>query len=266
MSIMGQPRRYRVNPADPRAPKMEIWELLSPAERKRVVDELPAEVPWELMPPEGDFHRKAKERAVDSLDGYFRRIGRRIYVSAELAVYYPDERRFSPDLLAVTDVDHHDRQKWVVAAEGKGLDLVMEVVAEGSEKKDYEYNVARYARLGISEYFIYDRKRVHLVGYALPEAGATTYQPILPQVGRWPSRVLGLDLSLEAERVRFFSGTAPLPESAELAARAEHLLTEAIAKREEAERRAEEEARRAEHAEEELQQLRAELERFKRQR
>lgn len=263
---MVQRDRYRVDAADPRAPSMDVWERLTPSERARVVAELPAEVPWELMPPEGDFHRKPKERAVDALDGFFRRIGRRIYVSAELAVYYPDEPRFSPDLLAVTDVDHHDRSKWVVATEGKGLDLVIEVIWEGSEKKDYEFNVSRYARLGISEYFIYDRKRGRLLGYALPTPDATIYQPILPQGGRWTSRVLGLDLALEVDRLRFFFGTAAVPESAELAARTEDLLSTAIANKEEAERRADLEAARAARAEEEMANMRAELERLRRER
>jgi len=264
---------------------MEIWALLTPTERKRVVAELPAEVPWELMPPEGDMHRKAKERSVDALDGFFRKIGRKVYVSSELAVYYPNEPRFSPDLFAVLDVEPHDRQRWVVAAEGKGLDLVMEVVWEGSEKKDYEFNVARYARLGIAEYFIYDRRNMRLLGYALPSADAKIYQPIVPQVGRWTSRVLGLDLALEADRVRFYYGTAALPESAELAARVQALLAEAIEKKSDAEHRAEEEMRRAEEearlreeearradgeaeraqrAEDELARVRAELERLRR--
>ncbi|WP_394848318.1 Uma2 family endonuclease [Pendulispora brunnea] len=270
---MSQRLRYQVDPADPRAPSMEIWEQLTPAERTRVVAELPAEVPWELMPPEGDAHRKAKERSVDALDGFFRKVGRRVYVSAELAVFYPNEPRFSPDLLAVLDVEHHDRSKWVVAAEGKGLDLVIEVVWEGSEKKDYEFNVSRYARLGTAEYFIYDRKRGRLVGYRLPSSDAKTYQPIVPQGGRWSSQVLGLDLALEAERVRFYYGNAPLPESAELAARTENLLNEAILRKEESDQRAEEEAQRADQeaararrAEEELASVRAELERLKRER
>ena len=58
-------------------------------------------------------------------------------------------RGSAPDLLAVRDVETHPRQKWVVSHEGKGLEWVMEVHVGGDRKKDAEYNVERYARLGI---------------------------------------------------------------------------------------------------------------------
>src|SRR5262249_47509370 len=105
--------------------------------------------------------------------------------------------------------------------------------------------VERLARLGIPEYFIYDRKRGRLQGYVLEE-GETVYGRIVPQQGRWPSRVLGLSLSLEGDRLRLYAGTAAVPELEELAARGERLLAGAIARVEEAERRAEQEAQRAE--------------------
>src|SRR5688572_2964910 len=98
------PEMYRIDPVDPRAPSQEVWDAMSPEERARVVAMLPAEVPLELYPPEGDQHRKAKTRTADTLDAFFRRIGRKIYVSSELGVFYPGERRFAPDVLAVLDV------------------------------------------------------------------------------------------------------------------------------------------------------------------
>ncbi len=42
-------------------------------------------------------------------------------------------------------------------------------------------NVERYARLGIPEYFVYDRKRQDLRGYRLPSPEARRYQRIVPQ-------------------------------------------------------------------------------------
>ena len=64
------------------------------------------------------------------------------------------------------------RDKWVVSAEGKGLDWVLEVHVGGDRKKDAERNVARYARLGIPEYFLYDGASNRLTAYRLatPEA------------------------------------------------------------------------------------------------
>jgi Uma2 family endonuclease len=165
-----------------------------------------------------------------TLRAFFESTGRRVYVSSELAVYYPAERRFAPDLFAVCDVETHKRGKWVVSHEKKGLDFVMEVHVLGDSRKDLELNVARYARLGIPEYFIYDRGRQRLHGFRLPHAKARTYEAVLPSGGRLPSRVLGLDLVLEEDRLRFYQGTAYLLESRELVARLERIVQDVEAK------------------------------------
>jgi Uma2 family endonuclease len=245
------PEAYRFDPDDPRAPSEEQWEQMSPEERARVVAWLPAEVPLELQPPEGDPHWNAKTRTRTTLDDFFRRIGRKIYVSSELAVFYPDEPRFSPDVLAVLDVESHERDKWVVAYEGKGLDLVIEVHYGGDRAKDYETNVERYARLGIREYFIFDRRHLSLRGYRLspPEEGRAgrrgTYRPILPQGGAYPSEVLGLDLTLDGSRLRFLFGMAPVPEAEELVTKLQSMVGGLLVQAEEAEKRAAAEAERA---------------------
>jgi len=208
---------WTVDPDDPRAPPEDVWEALSPAERKRIVDSLPSEVPCsQANPPEGDAHFKAKIGTREVLDGFFARVGRRVYVACELPIYYPGESLFAPDVLAVLDVVTHERKSWVVKDEGKGLDLAVEILVSGSRRKDLEENVVRYARLGITEYFVFDRARLRLHGYRLPEAGARTYQPVLPQGGRYASHVLGLDLRIEGTRLRFFSGTAAIPDASEL--------------------------------------------------
>jgi Uma2 family endonuclease len=230
-----------------------------------------------MSPPEGDLHFQAKVRALDVLRGYFTRMRRRVYLAAELPVYYPGERRFAPDLLAVLDVETHERSKWVVSAEGKGLDFVLEVHVGGDRKKDAEFNVARYASLGIPEYFIYDRSRQRLVAYRLPSPSARTYVPLLPQHGRYVSEQLGLELQIEGGRLRFYAGNALLLESEELIARLELLVSElqqradeeARLRQEETERRQEEarlrqeEAQRREEAERRVAELQAELERLK---
>jgi Uma2 family endonuclease len=264
------PDAYRFDPVDPRAPSEEQWARMSPEERSRIVEMLPAEVPIELMPPEGDPHRIAKTRATDTLDAYFRRIKRKIYISSELAVFYPDEPRFSPDVLAVRDVELHERNKWVVATEGKGLDLVIEVHDKGDADKDYKVNVARYARLGIEEYFIFDRGQLTLRGYRLPpmEPGrsgrARAYRPILPQQGQYSSEVLGLDLRVEGTKLRFLQGMAPLPEAEELIGKLGTRLDEAIVHQQEAAERARLAEERAAALEQQLAEARAEIDRLKR--
>jgi Uma2 family endonuclease len=237
---------YVVDPEDPRAPPQDVWDAMSAEERIRVVEELPSEIE-SAYPPEGDVHRKAKDGPLGALGAYFKRIGRRVYLSSNLPVYYPGERIFAPDLIAVLDVEPHERDRWVTSHEARGLDLALEVLYRGDDRKDLERNVERFARLGIPEYFIYDRKRGRLQGYVLEE-GEAVYERIVPQQGRWPSRVLGLSLSLEGDRLRLYAGTAAVPELEELAARGEQLLADAIARVEEAEKRAEQETERAEQA------------------
>ncbi|UQA56418.1 Uma2 family endonuclease [Polyangium aurulentum] len=246
---MIEPEPYVVDPDDPRAPSEEQWARMSPAERARVLAALPSEVPFEVAPPEGDLHRDAKERALDALGQFFRRIGRKVYLSSELATYYPGTPRIVPDVLAVLDVEPHPRSKWAVADEGRGLDWVLEVHVEGSRRKDHERNVALYAACGIPEYFLYDRSRQELRGFRLPSADARIYQPIVPQGGRWASAVLGLDLSVLEGRLRFFHGGAPLSEAEELIGRLETMVDELVEKRVDVEKALEDERRAREVAE-----------------
>lgn len=258
---------------------------MSMEERERVVASLPDEVTWdEMAMPEGDKHLRAKVRALDVLSGYFSHQRRKVYLGAELPIYYPGERRFAPDLLAVLDVETHERGKWVVSHEGKGLDWVMEVHVGGDRKKDAEYNVRRYARLGIPEYFIYDRARERLEAYRLPSPEARQYVRMEASRGRYTSEVLGLELQLEGGKLRFWAGNALLLESGEMIDRLKEMLdgvqrradeeirhlTEEVRRREEEVRQRDEEARRLaeevrrrEEAERRLAELQRELERLK---
>ncbi|WNG31047.1 Uma2 family endonuclease [Cystobacter fuscus] len=252
----------------PRAPTQEEWDALSPEERARVVEALPGEVTYaEMSPPEGDRHFQAKVKALDTLRGHFARQRRRVYLAAEMPVYYPGARRFAPDLMAVLEAEAHERDKWVVSAEGKGLDFVLEVHVGGPRRKDARDNVVRYASLGIPEYFIYDRRRQRLHGYRLPAPEARVYELLEPSGGVYVSEQLGVELRLEEGRLRFYSGRELLLEPEEVIARLEQ-LTEGLQRRvdeearlaKELRRRVDEEARRAEEsrrrADEEAKELR----------
>ena len=256
----------RTSPAGfPMAPSAEEWEALSPAERAAVAAALPGEVTdAEMSPPEGDLHFRAKISALDALRGYVTRQRRRIYLASEMPTYYPAEPRFAPDLFAVLDAGDAERDKWVVSADGKGLDWVLEVHVGGDRKKDAERNVARYARLGIPEYFLYDRARNRLAAYRLPTHDARTYTAIIPNHGRYESRVLGLEVQVHRDRLRFYAGTALLLESDELVARIQEMADEANRRAEEADQRREEESRLRKEAEQEVARLREEIERLKR--
>jgi Uma2 family endonuclease len=257
---------YLLDSADPRAPTEEQWAAMSEDERARVVAALPTEMPWELHPPEGDSHRDPKDAARDALSEHFRRKGRRVYVSSELVTYYPGEPRFCPDILAVVDVEPHKRESWVVSKEGKGLDLVLEVHVSGDTHKDFEHNVERYARLGIPEYFAFDQPRSLLWGWRPRDRSSKSYERIVPQGGRLRSWVLGLELTVESGRVRFYEGSAPLLFVDELVGRLESMVDELIVARDVAvqraqqeAQRAQQEAQRAEALEKEVAQLRDEL-------
>lgn len=229
--------------AIPRTPTVEVWRAMSPAARLdfqlQVLDAVNAAA--DLM-GEGRPHKKAKTRALDALGLHFKAIGRSIYLAEEMVVLYPGTEPFTPDILAVLDVEEpeeDERMSWVVADEGKGLDLVIEVLYKGDRNKDLVQNVERYAQLGISEYFVYDRLRHKIHGYRLPAPGAGRYQHILPQHGRFHSNVLGLDMMIAGTDLRFLSGEAELPGSERLIDRLQGMMLSASTRAEQAEARAE---------------------------
>ncbi|MEO7332186.1 MAG: Uma2 family endonuclease, partial [Minicystis sp.] len=223
----------------PVAPTEAEWRALTPKERERFLIEATDALsdPLRVM-TEGRRHKKAKARAADMLGLHFKAMGRVVYVAEEMAAIYPGEAAFSPDVLAVLDVPQPDddpRMAWVVVDEGKGLDFVLEVLHRGDRNKDLVENVERYARLGIPEYFIYDRARQQLHGYRLVGPGARRYQRIVPQSGRYSSLLLGLDLAIQGGSLRFFQGMSELFGSADLIDRLEGIVDELEAKAEQAE-------------------------------
>ena len=236
----------------PTVPTVEAWRAMTPAARLdfqvRVLDALSDPV---VAMSEGRPHKKAKSRALDALSVHFRATGRVIYLAEEMAVLYPGQRPFSPDLLAVLDVaepEEDERMSWVVADEGKGLDLVIEVLHRGDREKDLVENVERYAQLGIPEYFVYDRLKRMIHGYRLAGPGAGRYERAVPQLGRYRSNVLGLDLVILDNRLRFFAGEAELPGSAELLTRLHGMMASLEAKVESEANQAREEGKTEERA------------------
>jgi Uma2 family endonuclease len=225
------------------APTEDEWRAMTPEAREallvRILDALSD--PAAAM-SEGRRHKKAKTRVLDALGLHFGALGRAIYLAEEMAVLYPGEAVFTPDVLAVVGVSEPEddaRMAWAVADEGKGLDLVMEVLHHGSRTKDLVDNVERYARLGIPEYFVYDRLRQQIHGYRLADQRARRYQRIMPQLGRYASSVLGLDLAIQGGQLRFFYGMAELFGTTDLIGRLNGMLVDLTAKADEAQTQAE---------------------------
>lgn len=223
-SAQSQPPRHA-----PIGPSVEQWRAMSNAEKDRfyqqIYDALSAS--QEAM-SQGRPHSRAKSAALDALVLHFKTTGRLIYVADELTVVYPGEPTFDPDLIAVLDVpqpdpDEDERMAWVVADEGKGPDFILEVLHKGSRDKDLGRNVTEYARLGIREYFVYDRLHFKLYGYRLARSGGA-YLPLRPRLGRLTSEVLGLDLALVERKLRFFSGMGELMNSEEFIERLSKMM------------------------------------------
>lgn len=265
------PADFVVDPDDPRAPPQDVWDRMTEAQRQRVVDALPSEFEAsEAMPPEGDRHFDAVVSTRSSLRGHFRRLRRRIYIGNDLPIYYPGEHMFSPDLVAVLDVDDGPRNSWIVAQEGKGLDVALEIHWLGHRLKDFEANVRKYARLGIQEYFVFDLRKHRLKGFRL---SGSAYQPVLAQGGKLSSDVLGLELALEEGRVRFYVGMAALPDADDLVKKLDaaaigwqQRAEEEAARAEQEAARAEQEAARANLAERKLAEALATIEELKKSR
>lgn len=224
---------------------------------------------------QGRPHSFAKMSAATVLGDFFDRLGRPVYLACELPVLYPGEAPFAPDLMAVVGIEDpgaaDTREGWVVTEEGRGPDLILEILYKGDRDKDLVSNVARYARLEIPEYFVYDVRWQRLYGYRLSSSGG--YVNIAPRGVQLRSTVLGLDLGIERGRLHFYIGGAQVPETRQVLARLERqmginqsllddrdrqLLVEASA-RYEAEARAEAEATARRALEAELAALRAQL-------
>ena len=233
----GKPKRSLI------APTEDEWRAMSPDERMRLlvdINEGLSDPPIAMS--EGRPHKKAKSAVLDKLGLHYSSTGRAIYLAEEMAVLYPGQESFSPNILVVLDIpqpEDDERMAWVVVEEGKGLDLVIEVLHRGDRHKDLVANVERYAQLSIPEYFIYDRLRQQIHGYRLPRPKATRYERVVPQFGRYASIVLGLDLAVVGGNLRFYYGQAELICTADLIDRLKGMMEDLEAKADQAQAQAE---------------------------
>ena len=180
----------------------------------------------ETQPGEGTAHSGPIIDTRDRLKGHFGRIGRGVFIAPNIGVHYEGVPPFAPDLIAVLDVPLHDRTRWRVDVEGRGLDFVLEVLADGDKRKDLVANVRVYAELGIPEYMVFNVREQSLTGWRLESPGATVYTRIVPQLGRLPSRVLGLDFAILDRQPRIWRDGAEVPSTSDLVDLLGHLVAE----------------------------------------
>ncbi|MFN6517671.1 MAG: Uma2 family endonuclease [Nostoc sp. CreGUA01] len=193
----------------------------------------PIEYPDEDGKPmaEGDLQRKCLVYATTVLDIYFQNHPD-VYVAGNLFIYYEKgypESVVAPDVFVVFGVENRDRRSYKTWEENNQTpDFVLEITSKTTRSKDQGAKKGIYAFLGVREYFQYDPTGDYLnpqlqglrliEGNYFPVAANTLADGTISL----PSEVLGLELRLEAEKLRFYNpatGEILLTHEEEVAAR-----------------------------------------------
>lgn len=234
---------------------------------------------------ESDLHRGVMFAIIRLLQRFF--LGRRVYVSGNLLVYYEQGNPYksvAPDCFIVREIEPHLRDVYKIWEEEKGPEVVFEVSSKTTRRVDFGKKMRLYAELGVQEYFIYDPTGEYLdpplFAYELVGGGYVPMKPVKEEVvigdlafvpgqteaPEYISRLMGLRLTLdEQNRLKFYdlATNQQLLDDAEALVLAEALVKDAELRAEEEKQRAEEEKQRAEEAEAENAQLRQELARLR---
>ena len=129
-------------------------------------------------------------------------------VCADLFLHYRRDDKgavLAPDLLVSLRVPHQKGRPSYKLWEDPLPELVVEMLSDRTSANDVGSKRRTYEHLGVREYWLFDPEgfelSVPLAGYQL-EAGS--YQPIKADpAGRLRSEVLGLDLHVRADELRF---------------------------------------------------------------
>ena len=133
-----------------------------------------------LPMPESMVQGPPLRYTVSALDWVFKARRPGTCVAGDLLVYSegrPDAdgrvrpETVAPDVLVAFGVGERLRDSYVMWQENKPPDFVLEIASESTWKRDRDEKPARYASLGVGEYFLYDpvgrRLEPRLQGYAL---------------------------------------------------------------------------------------------------
>jgi len=210
-------------------------------------DELPYD---DGMPMETQRHALQLQLLIDPLRLYWED-RQDAYVGGNMFIYFSLEQVRNqdfrgPDFFAVLDVSKRERKSWVVWEEGKGPDVVIELLSESTaaqdkgEKKEIYQNLLR-----VPEYFWFDPFSGEWAGFSLR---CGEYEAIAEDSqGRLISRVLRLALvrwegvyqEIEARWLRWATLTGVLlPTPQETAVAAQRQAAEAQHQAAEAQRQA----------------------------
>lgn len=156
---------------------------------------------------------------------------RDVFLGGNMFLYFSTEQLRGrdlrgPDFFRVLDVPRRERKCWVVWQEGRGPDLVIELLSESTAHVDKGEKKRVYQDvLQVQEYYWYDPLTAELAGFTLEEG---VYQPLpLDGAGAFHSDVAGLRLvrwngiysEIESTWLRWATTDgALLPTNAEVAA------------------------------------------------
>lgn len=136
------------------------------------------------------------------------------FVAMDILLYYELGRvrsRVAPDVMVAFGVGAESRPSYYVWREGKVPDWVLEVASPRTQARDRTEKRRIYAKIGVPEFWLFDpqgtvfpRHERQLQGFRLE---GRAYAPIPPRTEGGlrliPSEVLGLDVRVEDELLRF---------------------------------------------------------------
>jgi Uma2 family endonuclease len=151
------------------------------------------------IPLESHEHVLQNDLLTEPLDSLW--AGKReFFVGSDMFLYFSTSQLKSesfrgPDVFVVLDVPNRPRKSWVVWEEGKGPDVIVEIVSESTRETDRVTKKQVYQdQLRVPEYFWYDPLAGELAGFVMRNG---VYEPIPPdEQGRLSSERLGLLLTL----------------------------------------------------------------------
>ena len=164
---------------------------------------------------ETETHGACMMYVTSALRWWFEKLGRtNVHVGSNSFLYYErgnPRAVVAPDVYVVVGAPAYLRDTYLLWNEPKGPDFVLEVTSASTRRTDERRKRDVYAKLGVSEYFLYDPRAEYLTpplqGFRLHDG---VYRP-LPAVTVLSNRgvavtsgVLGLELrdEREARRVR----------------------------------------------------------------
>ncbi|MFZ1026540.1 MAG: Uma2 family endonuclease [Limnoraphis robusta] len=157
-------------------------------------DDLPCD---DGIPMETERHKHQSDLLINAL--WERLKQQNAYVGGNMFVYFSLEQVRNqdfrgPDVFVVLDVPRQERKSWVIWEEGKGPDIVIELLSESTLSRDKTEKKRIYqSQMRVPEYFWYDPFNPEdFQGFRLQ---GSVYQPLEPdEQGRLMSQQLELAL------------------------------------------------------------------------